>query len=379
MEENIAQREKIIKSAKRIVLKVGTRLLTDSSLISPLVKQIAELKKRGLHVMLISSGAVGMGMKTLELKKRPSKLSSVQALAAVGQSKLMSFYERECAKYGFHAAQLLLTAEDLNNRERHLNVLNCINSIWSQGNLPIINENDSVSIDELKLGDNDTLAALLAVMTRCDLTILLTNVDGLHSVSNKGDLDKRISLATSITDEMKKAASGTDDGAFSIGGMTTKLTAAEVVTAAGEAMIIADGREKNTIGEIFRCKDIGTLFLPVVGKQMRSKQRWLNFFSRASGKLIIDLGAEDALLHKGRSLLPSGILKAEGDFQRGDTVNICDSGRKMLAKGLSNYSSEDLKQIIGRKSSEIRRILGAGHDEAVHRNNLVLFHCHLIG
>ena len=371
MNENIAQRNKIIKSAKRVVIKVGTRLLTDSSLIAPLIKQIAELKKAGKHVILISSGAVGIGMKTLALEKRPAKLSVIQSLAAIGQSKLMSIYERECAKYGFHAAQLLLTAEDLNDRERHLNVLNCINSLWNQNNLPIINENDSVSIDELKLGDNDTLAGLVAVMARCDLTILLTTVDGLHSL-NRGKLDKRISLVSTVTDRMKKSAIGTDDAAMSIGGMKTKLIAAEIVSSAGEALIIADGREKDALTQIFKCEDIGTLFLPAKGKQMRSKKRWLNFFSRANGKVIIDDGAEKALLQKGRSLLPSGIIELEGSFKRGDTVNITNKAKKVFAKGLSNFSSDELEKILGKKSCEIRKILGSGDDEAVHRNNLVI-------
>ena len=371
MEENIAQRDKIIKSSKRIVIKVGTRLLTDSSLISPLIKQIAELKKQGLHIILISSGAVGIGMKTLKLPKRPAKLSSIQALAAIGQSKLMSLYEQECAKYGFHAAQLLLTAEDLNDRERHLNVMNCINSLWNQGNLPIINENDSVSIDELKLGDNDTLAGFVAVLTRCDLTILLTTVDGLHTVK-KGKLDQRVSLVCGITEEMQKSAKGTDDSAMSIGGMTTKLSAAEVVTSAGEALVIADGRNSDTIKRIFKCEDIGTLFVPKTEKQMRSKQRWLNFFSRASGKISVDDGARDAILKKGRSLLPSGIFKVEGVFFRGDTVKICDSNRKIIAKGLTNYSSDDLKLIQGKQSCEIRKILGAGDDEVIHRDHLAV-------
>lgn len=371
MNENIAQRNKIIKRAKRVVVKVGTRLLTDSSLIAPLVKQISELKKAGMHVILISSGAVGMGMKTQGLDKRPGKLSAIQAMAAIGQSKLMSIYEQECAKYGFHAAQLLLTSEDLNDRGRHLNILNCINSLWNQNNLPIINENDSVSVDELTIGDNDTLAGLVAMMTRCDLTILLTTVDGLYSVEN-GELIERISLVTAVTDEMKETAADTDDSALSIGGMITKLTAAEMVMAAGEALIIADGRDKNAIQKIFKGEDIGTLFIPGSGKQMRSKQRWLSFFSKANGKIIVDDGAEKALLQKGRSLLPSGIIKLEGNFQRGDTVNICNNSKKVLAKGLSNYSKDDLGKILGKKSSEIPRVLGSGDDEAVHRNNLVL-------
>jgi len=371
MNENLKQRQKIIKNAKRIVIKVGTRLLTDNSLFASLIEQIAELKKAGLQVILISSGAVGVGMKMLAMKKRPVKLSAIQALAAIGQSKLMSIYEQECAKYGFHAAQLLLTREDLNHRERHINVLNCINALCSQNNLPIINENDSVSVDELKLGDNDTLAGLVAVMTRCDLTVLLTTVDGLHSTSN-GKLDKRIPLVSALTDDLKQFADGTDDSALSIGGMITKLTAAEIVTSAGEALLIADGREENIIIKIFKCEDLGTLFIPVANQPMRSKQRWLSFFSRASAKIIIDDGAKTALLQKGRSLLPSGILTVEGIFQRGDTVNICDLNKKILAKGLSNYSSEDMLKILGKKSCEVRKTLGSGDDEAVHRNNLAV-------
>lgn len=373
IKENIAHRDRIINSAKRIVIKVGTRLLTDSQMIPLLVRQIAELKKRGLHVMLVSSGAVGMGMKTLNLEKRPEKLSTIQALAAIGQSKLMSYYEQECTKYGFHAAQLLVTADDLvGGRARHLNVMNCINSLWSQGNLPIINENDSVSVDELKLGDNDTLAGLLAVMTRCDLTILLTTVDGLHTMKN-GKLDKRISLVDGITDKMKEGAKGTDNKAFSIGGMTTKLSAAEVVTAAGEALIIADGRDGDTLERIFNGEDVGTLFIPHNRKQMRSKQRWLNFFSRASGKIFIDDGAKSAILEKGRSLLPSGIWSLEGEFSRGDTINICDNSRRIIARGLSNYSSTELEKIMGKRSNEIADILGAGaEDEFVHRDNLAV-------
>lgn len=371
MNENIAQRKRIIKNAKRVVVKVGTRLLTDSSLIAPLIKQIAELKKSGKNIILISSGSVGLGMKAQGIEKRPGKLSVIQAMAAIGQSKLMAIYENECAKYGFHAAQLLLTAEDLNDRERHLNILSCINSLWSQNNLPIINENDSVSVHEIKVGDNDTLAGLVAVMTRCDLTILLTTVDGLHSVKDNV-LDERISLVAEISEEMKESAAGTDDSSLSIGGMITKLHAAEIVTSAGEALIIADGRETNALKKIFKSEDTGTLFIPGPGKQMRSKKRWLSFFSESKGKIVVDQGAEKALLQEGRSLLPSGIIMLEGNFGRGDTVNICNQKRKLLAKGLSNYSVEDLEKIIGKKSSEINLILDSGNDEAIHRNNLVI-------
>ena len=367
---NIQHRRQIIKDAKQIVIKVGTRLLTDNSLIPSIIRQIAHLREAGYRVMLVSSGAVGVGMKTMGLEKRPSRISAVQALAAVGQSALMTLYEKECKKYGFHAAQMLLTKEDLGDRNRHLNVLNCIHSLWNHGNLPVINENDSVSVDEIKLGDNDTLAAMLAIMTRSDLTILLTTVNGLHSVDNAGHLSERIPLVSEITKEMKKSATGTDDSSLSIGGMITKLKAAEMITSAGESMLIADGREENIIDRIAAGEDVGTLFLPTSAKQMQSKKRWLSFFSKISGDLVIDAGAVNAIMKNGRSLLPSGIVEVSGSFKRGDTVTVSDTNGGVIAKGLVNFSSRELKKVNGEKSCEMRRILGAVDDEVIHRNNL---------
>ena len=367
---NIQHRRQIIKDAKQIVIKVGTRLLTDSSLIPSIIRQIAHLKEMGYRVMLVSSGAVGVGMQTMGIKKRPSRISAVQALAAVGQSALMSIYEKECKRYSFHAAQMLLTKEDLGDRNRHLNVLNCIHSLWNQGNLPIINENDSVSIDEIKLGDNDTLAAMLAIMTRSDLTILLTTVNGLHSVDSAGRLSERIPLVSEITEEMTKSAMGTDNSSLSIGGMITKLKAAEMITRAGESMLIADGREEGIIDRIAAGEDVGTLFLPTTSKQMQSKKRWLSFFSKISGNLVVDDGAVEAIMKDGRSLLPSGIVEVSGSFKRGDTVTISDGAGDIIGKGLVNYSSGELKKVNGESSCGMRRILGAVDDEVIHRNNL---------
>ena len=371
MNNPIKIRKKILSKVDKVVVKVGTRLLADDSFAKNLIAQIAYLRNKGIDVILVSSGAVGTGMNILQLTKRPSRLSDIQALAAIGQSSLMAKYEKYCIKHGFHAAQLLLTADDLRNRERHVNIMNCINSLWAHGNLPIINENDSLSIDELKVGDNDTLAALVAVMTRTYLTVLMTTVDGLYSRKN-GELDKRISIVDTISETMKNDAQGTDDSAMSVGGMITKLTAAEMVTAAGEALVIADGREKNILKDIFNYKDTGTLFIPVLGKSISSRKRWLSFFSRSSGMIIVDPGAEEAIFDKGCSLLPSGITAIDGVFNRGDTVKICNSKRKPFAKGLSNYSSDDLSKIMGCKSNEIITVLGTGDDEVVHRNNMVL-------
>lgn len=378
VEKNRNARRKIINASKRIVVKVGTRLLTSKTQIPSLIGQIELLRKKGYDVMLVSSGAVGIGMKTMKLKKRPSRLSAIQGLAAIGQSKLMSFYEAECSKRGFHAAQLLLTASDLRDRERHLNALNCINSLWAQDVLPIVNENDSVSVDELKFGDNDLLAGLLAAMTRSELTVILTTVDGFHEKKSNGELGKRISVVNDISENLKESASGTDSSAFSIGGMISKLRAAEIVTSAGESLWIADGREPDIIERIINAEDVGTVFLPKQ-KQVQSRKRWIGIFSKSEGKIKIDDGAAKALSKDGRSLLPSGITSISGAFERGDAVDICNLKGKIIAKGLSNFNDSECRKIAGLQSSEIAAALNnAAVDEVVvHRNNLFLTDKHI--
>jgi len=353
-----------------VVIKAGTRLLTDTARIPVLISQIAKLKEKGFKVTFVSSGAVGLGMKALKLTKRPSRLAEVQALAAIGQSKLMSLYEKECLKFGFHAAQLLLTAEDLRDRERHLNVMNCIDALWADNVLPIVNENDSVSVDELKFGDNDILAAFLGAMTRSELTIILTSVDGLYSYQNskKGE---RISIVERVTDKVKSLATGTDDSSFSIGGMISKIRAAEIVNGAGENLWIANGKDPEIISKIISAEDVGTVFLPK-RKQMESKKRWIRIFSKKSGKLFVDAGAVKALLKNGRSLLPSGLVSVEGSFKRGDSVEICDAAGNTVAIGISNYSASEASRVAGLKTSQMSAVLKTAFsdEELVHRNNL---------
>jgi glutamate 5-kinase len=354
-----------------MVIKVGTRLLTDRTRIPELIAGIARVRDSGRHVLLVSSGAVGIGMTEMALKKRPGRLSEVQALAAIGQCKLMSLYDEECREHDFKSAQLLLTANDLQDRERHLNIVNCINSLWSQGILPIVNENDSVSIDELKFGDNDNLAGLLAAMTKSELTVILTTEEGLRE-KHDGVLGKRISIVENICDKLKASATGTDDAELSIGGMVSKLHAAETVTAAGEALWIADGRVKGILEDILKADDVGTLFVPKAS-QMQAKKRWLNFFSKSAGTIIVDSGAAKALSERGKSLLPAGITAVKGDFQRGDTIEICDADGNMIGRGLANFDAADCKKIIGCQGHEIAKILNRNADEVVvHRDNLVI-------
>ncbi len=373
--ENCELRKKLLKSCHRVVVKAGTRLLTDPKLLPHIVQQIKELRDAGKQVILVSSGAVGTGMKSLGLKKRPRKLSQVQALAALGQVKLMSQYEAECEKLGFRAAQILLTAEDLRSRERHLNALNCIETLLSDDVLPIINENDPVSVDELKFGDNDILASLLASMTRADLTIILTTVDGLKKPNPDGTLGDRISVVRGITDTQRDMAKGTDDGNMSIGGMASKLKAADTLNSAGEALWLASGKETDILDRIFRGEDVGTLFLPgsSAKKKMESRKRWLSSFSKPSGRLVIDHGAVNALRRRGSSLLPSGIIGVEGDFVRGDVLEIISPDQVLVGKGLTNFSADECRQLMGHKSSENHIILNYDADEEViHRNNLVV-------
>ncbi len=367
-------RKKIVKSSRRIVLKAGTRLLTDPACIPALVAQIKKLMDSGKQVIFVSSGAVGTGMKAMGLKKRPVNLSEVQALAAVGQIKLMAIYERECAKLGFKIAQVLLTAEDLRSRERHLNVLNCLDTLLAQGILPIINENDVVSVDELKFGDNDILASLLGSMTRSELTVIMTTVDGLRKPNEDGSLGERIATVRGVSDEQRAMARGTDDGALSIGGMKSKLRAAEILTSAGECLWIASGKEPGILEKILAGEDVGTLFLPAANaRKLESRKRWISSFSKSGGRIVVDDGAVQALRKSGRSLLPSGVVGVEGSFKRGDVVEIAGKDGSVVARGCSNFSASDCRKIAGRQSSEIQAILKCDADEeVVHRNNMAV-------
>ncbi len=369
---NSAIRKTALERAGQIIVKAGTRLLIDRRSIAALVAGIARLRRSGRQVLLVTSGAVGQGMEALNLAKRPRKLAKVQALAAIGQSELMAIYAEECRKHGFVAAQLLLTAADLRSRERYLNVCNCINALWESGALPIVNENDSVSVDELKFGDNDTLSGLLASLTGAGLVVILTTESGLRDRNADGTLGNRISVVRSLTESVKALAGDTDNGEFSVGGMTSKLRAAEIVTKAGGYLWIADGREEKIWDQLLSAQDVGTIFVPREDK-LRGRKRWLSFFSRVSGFLTVDDGAAEALIARGKSLLPSGVIAVSGEFRRGDAVEIRNRQGQPIARGLTNFSSAECQKILGRRSAAIHEILGEDADEEiVHRDNLSL-------
>ena len=370
--EAIQTRLDMLKNCKRIVVKAGTRLLTDPRRFSELIAGIAALREKNYKVMLISSGAVGTGMHALGMDKRPKQLSEVQALAAIGQGKLMALYDAECRKYGFHTAQLLLTADDLRQRSRYINVANCINALWRHDILPIINENDSVSVAEIKFGDNDTLAGMLGAVLGTDLTVILTTEQGLRKRNEDGTLGERVSLVKKLTPEMIASAGDTDNNAMSVGGMISKLRAANLVTEAGSYLWIADGREHGILEKLVAGEDIGTLFCPRRGK-LHSRQCWIKFFAKASGSLTLDAGAIKAVCEAGKSLLPSGVTGVFGSFKRGDTVELCTARGEVIARGLCNYSSSECAELMGKHHDELVEKLGSAADaEFVHRDNLVL-------
>ncbi len=370
--EKCMQRHQALEGCTKIVVKAGTRLLTDPESVPQLITGIQALREQGMKVLLVSSGAVGNGMKQLKITKRPRKLADVQALAAVGQAHLMARYDEACRKFGFRSAQLLLTAEDLRSRERYLNIMNCIDSLWESNILPVINENDSVSVSALKFGDNDILAAMIATMTRSRLTIILTTESGLRERNPDGTLGARIPVVNKINSELKGFAEGSDNSEFSIGGMISKLRAAEMVNAAGEYCWVADGRNPNALNEIIVGEDIGTLFVPRQ-KTMESRKRFIRFFARCSGRLYVDNGAAKAITMNGKSLLPSGVTSVEGKFKRGATLEVVDPAGVVIARGLSNFDSIDCQAIIGHKCLEITEILKRdADDEIIHRDNLVV-------
>ncbi|MBR7104517.1 MAG: glutamate 5-kinase [Lentisphaeria bacterium] len=369
---NTKGRNAALSASKKVIIKAGTRLLIDRDSIARLVAGVAAIRKSGRKVLLVTSGAVGMGMEILKVKSRPRDLARIQALAAVGQSALMAIYSEECKRHGFEAAQLLLTAADLRNRERYLNVMNCVNALWESDVLPIVNENDSVSVDELKFGDNDTLAGLLGSLTGAELTVLLTTVDGLRNRDADGKLSERISVVTKLSDAILGLAGGTDDSKFSIGGMESKLRAANIVTSAGGYLWIADGREKDTIEKLLAGEDTGTIFLPK-GRRLSGHKRWFTFFSKVSGRLTVDPGAVSAILNAGKSLLPAGVTDVSGEFKRGDTVEIAGPDGTPFARGLVNYTSADCLKLRGCHSDQIHAAMGSDCEiEMVHRDNLTL-------
>ncbi len=375
MSKETGIRKRLASKSKRIVIKLGTGILSrpdnllDRPQIRQLVLQVCKLVKRKIEVVLVSSGAIGAGMGILQMKSRPGLLPLLQATAAIGQSQLMKVYDSFFRSKGIVTAQILLTAEGLNKRVRYLNARSTLSTLLDYRAVPIINENDSVSVDEIKFGDNDTLASLVATLIDADLLIILSNIDGLYL--DKDAPGKIVSVVEGITPQIEKSAVSSST-VIGVGGMKTKLQAAKTVTTSGIPMIIANGRKRDVLLKIFNGDKVGTVFLPVKNK-MVARKRWIAYSAISRGEIKVDNGAREALVQRGKSLLASGIVDTKGNFKTGDIVRILNEQGQEFARGVVNYSREELSRIKGLKTSQIKSRLGYKfYDEAVHRDNLVI-------
>ncbi|MGD9161626.1 MAG: glutamate 5-kinase [Desulfobacteraceae bacterium] len=372
-----SNRKNLAKSAKRIVIKAGSGILTgkdglNRNTINNITNDICDLRSKGFEIILVSSGAIAAGIRKIRYSKRPEGISEKQAMAAVGQGSLMNAYEKAFGRHGYTVAQILITGDDLTNRRRYLNARNTIFTLLSWGIIPVINENDTVVIDEIKFGDNDNLSAMVANMTDSNLLINLTDIDGLF------DDDPRTNKKACLIPEIIKIdnsifeyASSTP-GALGTGGMSSKIMAAKKATLKGIPVIIANGRKRRIIGKIIDGEDVGTLFIPQ-SRAICGRKHWIAFSRAIKGKIMIDEGAVRALTKNGKSLLPSGIIEVTGKFSRGDSVQLMDHQGNEIAVGMVDYNSADLDKIKGLNSSKIESILGYKHNNAViHRDNLVI-------
>jgi len=363
-------------NAGRLVVKVGSSSLIyqsgkpNISMMESLARELSDLNNRGLDVILVTSGAQGVGFNRLGFTRRPKNIPERQAAAAVGQGMLMHIYEKLFAEYGVTVGQVLLTKEDFSDRKRFLNARNTLYSLMSLRAIPIINENDTVAVDEIKLGDNDTLAALVGGLVDADVLVLLSDVDGLYSGDPRSMSEVGlISEVREITGEMERVAGGSGSS-VGTGGMVTKLQAAKIAMHSGAVMVLGNASQKDVVRRIMAGEEIGTAFWPL--EKLDNKKRWIAYSSSIQGKIFVDDGAARAILDSGKSLLSSGITKVEGSFDLGNTVSVMDPQSREIARGIVNYAARDIEKIMGRHSREIKKILGhQDYTEVIHRNNLV--------
>ncbi len=370
-----------LTAARRVVIKIGSRVLVqrngrpDSRRMAELVQGIAALRREGRDVIVVSSGAIACGLQALGMKTKPTDLPALQMAAAVGQSRLMSAYDRLFSKKKCRIGQVLLTHDDLQDRRRHLNARNTILKLLESGVIPIVNENDVVSVDEIKFGDNDALASRTAMLVEAGLLILLTTVNAFHILDAKGRR-RKVDFLPGVTAETLSHADGKGSD-FSTGGMASKLTAAAEAARMGAAVVIANGRQNGILQKIVSGAHVGTLIAPLdaaaANGALNRRRRWVAFFHHAKGHLTIDDGARDALLLRGKSLLPVGIREVVGVFVPGDLVDIHDLAGRLVAQGLSEYSSTEIRLLKGLKTELIHERLGPeAPGELIHRDNLVL-------
>jgi glutamate 5-kinase len=371
-------RKKILRKGKRIVVKVGSSILASIEkglhyeVFSHLTKEISDLKRQGYEIVLVSSGAIAAGMEKLGYKTRPQAITQKQATAAVGQTRLMNIYESYFSRYQQMVAQVLLTHDDLSHRRRFLNARNTLLALLEIGIIPVINENDTVVVDEIKFGDNDNLAALITNLIGANLLIILTDMDGLCDSDPRVNPRARcIPLVEDIDMDMEGFV-GETKSEMSVGGMISKIQAARKASRFGIPTVVAQGTREGVLHQILKGKEIGTLILPKA-EALSSRKHWIAFNPKPKGDVIVDEGAKKAILQKGRSLLPSGVVKIRGTFDRGDLVTCLGPRGKEFARGLVNYSASELEKIKGLRTDRIEMTLGYKYsDEVIHRDDLVV-------
>ncbi|MCW9015075.1 MAG: glutamate 5-kinase [Gammaproteobacteria bacterium] len=373
----MSRREQLSQS-KRWVIKIGSALVTDegrgldNAAISSWAEQIAQLREQGKEIVLVSSGAVAEGMTRLGWQKRPHALHELQAAAAVGQMGLVQSYESCFQQHNIHTAQILLTHEDLSNRKRYLNARTTLRTLLDLGTIPIVNENDTVVTDEIRFGDNDTLAALVANLVEADTLIILTDQQGLFTEDPRINPDAELVSEGKATDPKYMKMAGNSKGSLGMGGMSTKITAAQRAARSGTSTLITSGRNEQSLMRIAEGEQLGTLLLPD-SNPIAARKQWLASHLKVSGRIYLDEGAVKVLKSSGKSLLPVGITSVTGNFIRGEMVSCLAPDGSEVARGLVNYDAIESAKIKGQASTEIEKILGyVGEPELIHRDNLVL-------
>jgi len=373
---NLVRRE-VIETARTVVVKVGTHVLSrdDDSLdverVKTLSEQIHRIRESGRRVVLVSSGAIGAGMGLLKLPKRPSDLPHLQAAAAAGQAHLIRLYDDCLRQHGYHAAQMLLTTNDFKTRNRYLNVRNTLGTLFEYGVVPIVNENDTVSVTEIELGDNDRLAAMVASLLESPLLVILTGVDGLFDGDPDLESSRCIPLVREWDENVMQLAVSTKSSRGT-GGMQAKLEAVRSATSVGENVIIANGTRDDVLDDILAGRETGTLFL-AQGPSVPAWKRWIGYTVPPKGRYLLDDGARKAISTQGKSLLAIGITSVEGEFGQGEVVALCDRQGNEFARGLTNYDARDTRAIAGKRTEDISAVLGSlPYMEVIHRNNLAV-------
>jgi len=376
----MTDKRRCLKNIKKMVIKIGSSSLTlktgglDRANIEKFVNEVSSLAKRGIEVMIVTSGAIAAGLEDLNISKKPQEITLLQAAASIGQVELMKLYGDLFSKNGLKIGQILLTQEDTTRREQYLNIRNTIRNLIDLGVIPLINENDSAAVDEIKFGDNDELAALVSVLAEADVLVILTDIEGMYDKNPRTSRDAKLISYIDRIDKNIESAAGGIGSTYGIGGMESKIKAAKICSFSGIKTIIANSRRINVLDEILAGKNVGTFFAPQTMKKVKSIKKWIAFGMKTKGAIIIDKGAEEAVLNKGKSILPVGVVKVSGKFNKGDTLKVFSMDNKLIAKGISNFSSDDILKIKGKNQKKIlSEFSDAMCSEVIHRDCLVVF------